>query len=820
MNTSIGDMTAHLVGDGSSYQKMMAEAQATTNRSIPIMQAGLSKVDDMAQSIRGFGYEARGTIRTLMGVAGIGFGFDQIFKSVRLAADAEMMESNFKVMLNSADMAKQLVGDLQKFGAETPLNLGDLQGFSKMLLQAGVSANDLIPTLRTIGDVALGDSNKVHQLTYAFGQVKTFGRLMGGELMQLRNAGFDPLQEIARTTGKNMNQLRQEMEAGGISFEMVKNAFKTATGEGGRFKEGMKEASTTLSGLFSTMQDDIDGFQRALGRGVAGQLSLKDAMKQVSEAAQAATAWFESMSDGSKKVITYVSMAAFAIGALTVGISLLGMGIRFVLGGLNPLTTTLILLSSIGVGWLEVYIDQMGGFENAIKGAKEAINAFVDENGRSIAIVLAAAAAVGALVAAYKLTVLAIGIVNGVLAFFHVQQLIGIGLWLAWKVIVLAAQGAMLLFNTVYSITVSLLGAGAAGNLAFGAATLIAKAAVWLLNAALTVTNVLLGGAALIAAIVTIEAIGVALAVVAAGAYAAYQGFKTLFQVLGKIPTDTGPLVAISNIFGEWVEIIKQVVKTASTDLPLAGKLLKAGFELGVAQIAALWPPLWEFVQKGWAAVWMAVSNNMEMSFNQALFNIAGQTLAMFEDIPGVIDKRKILADLDALNAEIAKARKLDIQVAENQLKDAAKGFKFVDTPEIQKAREGVKAVQDEINKAVATAEKVRTGTDPKKEEDNQFKKMTHDIEKMESALFGGAEALGRFYKYQTTLEMSKAAAGGALGAAGGAQAQHGGEAIPAGSPAAIQRVQEDSNKILGDIKSGIDKLNDKPGLSFQTVNL
>lgn len=330
-------------------------------------------VEVLGMRLRGFGTMAAAVMAPL---AGIGGGIASIFKGVSLAADAEMMESNFETMLGSAAKAKQMVADLQTFAAKTPLNMGDLQGFTKSLLQAGIEMEDMLPTLKMLGDAALGDAQKMHGLAYAFGQVKTMGRLMGGELLQLRNAGFDPLAEISRTSGKSIADLRKEMEQGKISFEQVKEAFRTATSEGGRFANGMEKASTTVSGLFSTMQDDIDATLREIGKSIIEEFNLKGFMKDVSAAAQATTDWFKSLSPGLKTAIaSFVAMTA-AVTVLIGAFFVLNAVVTATFGGFNLVLAAVVAgiagVSVAGAAWA----NSLGGVAKAWAVAKQGAQDF------------------------------------------------------------------------------------------------------------------------------------------------------------------------------------------------------------------------------------------------------------------------------------------------------------------------------------------------------------------------------------------------------------------------------------------------------------
>jgi tape measure domain-containing protein len=299
-------LVVRLMGDGSSFERMMNQAEREADHFNRTMKAGNSTLAGMTSNLKGLA--AAGT--TALAGLGIALGGGAIaVNGVRLAADAEKMESSFKVMLGSASKAKTLMADLQQFAAETPLEMGDLSGFAKMLLQAGVPAKDMTNTLRMLGDVAMGDREKMHGMAYAFQQVRTVGRLTGQELNQFMNAGFNPLQELSRTTGKSMAQLRGEMEKGLISFEMLQGAFRSATGEGGRFAGGMKEASTTLDGLWSTMMDDFNAFQRGIGTRLIEGLRLKELVAAGSKA-------FQWLTDAADKVWQWLLPVRQAVGSL------------------------------------------------------------------------------------------------------------------------------------------------------------------------------------------------------------------------------------------------------------------------------------------------------------------------------------------------------------------------------------------------------------------------------------------------------------------------------------------------------------------------
>jgi len=177
--------------------------------------------------------------------------------AVKAAADMESLTAEFEVMLGSAEAASDMVQDLTQFAAKTPFQVKNLAETTRTLLQFGVAADDVMPTLNMLGDVAGKNSQRLTSLSFAFGKVNSQGRLTGLELKQMIIAGFNPLNIIMEQTGETMEQVRDRMSKGAISADEVANAFKVATSEGGMFYQNMQKQSQTFLGMISTMKDNI-----------------------------------------------------------------------------------------------------------------------------------------------------------------------------------------------------------------------------------------------------------------------------------------------------------------------------------------------------------------------------------------------------------------------------------------------------------------------------------------------------------------------------------------------------------------------------------
>lgn len=190
----------------------------------------------------------------IAGVKGIGHAIASIGRGMAGALkegveyNARMVQyaTSFTTMLGDQAKAQQLVNDLKVEAAKTPFGMKDLAGNMQTLLSFGMSLEDAKKHLHEIGDISQGGAVKMESLTLAFAQMSSTGKLTGQDLQQMINAGFNPLKEISRKTGKSIGELKEDMAKGAISADMVADAFASATSEGGRFYGAMDAQSKNV----------------------------------------------------------------------------------------------------------------------------------------------------------------------------------------------------------------------------------------------------------------------------------------------------------------------------------------------------------------------------------------------------------------------------------------------------------------------------------------------------------------------------------------------------------------------------------------------
>lgn len=288
-------------------QKRELQIVITARDEASKMLSGVSsKFDNLGANLRksALAFSAIGAATT---VATKGF--------IEAAGQMEATKTAFKVLIGDSQLAEKTLQQLFDLEKRTPFTIESVLTESKKLLAMGTSAKDLTKTLSMLGDVAAGVGfEKLPQLTLAFGQIQAKGRLMGTELRQLTEAGFN----LADAMGVTHEKLEQMISDGEVGFEDVRKAFENVTGEGGRFEGLMDKLSQTTPGRLSTLESSIYKLQVAIGT------ALLPAVNRIIDAIIPAAEWLGKFATEHQTLTTIIIAAGLALGALGLAVLVLG----------------------------------------------------------------------------------------------------------------------------------------------------------------------------------------------------------------------------------------------------------------------------------------------------------------------------------------------------------------------------------------------------------------------------------------------------------------------------------------------------------------
>ena len=212
------DLLVRINGDASGFEKALGKSSKQSEG----FAGSLEKAKTGSFALLG----ALTAAGAAVGVLGV--------KAIGSAGQFEQYRVAFETMLGSAEKARNLMGEISEFAKTTPFELPEVVAGTKQLLAFGFAQEELLPTMRRLGDIASGVGVPVGQLTNVFGQVRIAGRLMGQDLLQFTNAGVPLISELAKVMGKPQEEIKELVSQGKIGFKEVEQAIMNMTGEGSK----------------------------------------------------------------------------------------------------------------------------------------------------------------------------------------------------------------------------------------------------------------------------------------------------------------------------------------------------------------------------------------------------------------------------------------------------------------------------------------------------------------------------------------------------------------------------------------------------------
>ena len=196
-----------------------------------------------------------------LAVAGLGAVF------LKTAGDMEQTEIAFETMLGSAEKAQALLKDISDFAARTPFERTEVIAYSKQLLAYGTAAEEIIPTMESLGNIAAGvGKDKLGSIVLAFGKVQTKGKASMEELNILLEAGVPVLDELAKKFNVSKEQVIKMASSGKISFNDLNDSMRALSSGTGKFSGLMEKQSRSFLGIVSNIQDMLTTLAIEIGQ--------------------------------------------------------------------------------------------------------------------------------------------------------------------------------------------------------------------------------------------------------------------------------------------------------------------------------------------------------------------------------------------------------------------------------------------------------------------------------------------------------------------------------------------------------------------------
>lgn len=311
MALTLGDLVAYLKVDDSDFRNKVGRSESRWSKLNTSIGAGATAI--------GAG------VATAIGAAG----------AIGISTASQMEQANigFTTMLGSAEKARSFLGDLQKFAAATPFEFPELQTAASSLISVGIKADDVIPIMRTLGDVTAGmgtGSEGIQRATVALQQMTAAGRIQAEDLNQLRDAGIPVYDLLAKALGKSKAEVADLASKGKLGQDALDKMMKALTTGGGleRFSGLMEKQSHSLAGLWSTVKDTFgQGMAQAIAPvipllkdGLGGAASfLGDVLPKVTSGLQSFVGLLRDIGDWMGEHQTTAQLLGITIGTVLAG---------------------------------------------------------------------------------------------------------------------------------------------------------------------------------------------------------------------------------------------------------------------------------------------------------------------------------------------------------------------------------------------------------------------------------------------------------------------------------------------------------------------
>ena len=229
------------------------------SRQIKRLNTEIDRLQGKKNRLEGVSSSGGGLLGFGLGFAALGLG-----KEIMQAGIGRQMDLTALQTLLGTDAGNRVNAQLLKF-AKDSIYGNEVFNEGKLMAGSGVKAGNIMPILNMIGDIAMGDKERMKSIALAFSEASSTGHLNGRTELMMRTALFNPLESMAKMTGKSVGQLEKDMRKGGISIDMLVKSMEYATGPMGRWHNMMQKMQETPAGKWTAFTGTLRTLAGTIG---------------------------------------------------------------------------------------------------------------------------------------------------------------------------------------------------------------------------------------------------------------------------------------------------------------------------------------------------------------------------------------------------------------------------------------------------------------------------------------------------------------------------------------------------------------------------
>jgi len=220
---------------------------------------------------------------------GVAATFKGMSTGFQLAADVEQAEIAWTTMLGSAEQAKGMLQSITEFSKSTPFELPGLRNAARDAFVFGTAQDQILPTMRVLGDIASGVNAPLDEMAQLYGKVQVAGKLTGETLQQFQTRSIPMQQKLAEAFGVTGAEMTKMISEGKIGFPDVQKVLAGLSAEGGIFHDKMKNQAQGMKGIYAALSTTVGQNLMKIAAGMTEAFDLKAGLQNIVAAGQ----WFE-----------------------------------------------------------------------------------------------------------------------------------------------------------------------------------------------------------------------------------------------------------------------------------------------------------------------------------------------------------------------------------------------------------------------------------------------------------------------------------------------------------------------------------------------
>lgn len=294
-------ITLTVRADTKQFETLMKSAGKTVDDFSKRNKRSLESIANSANNMAG---KVQGAMK-LLGATLIGgsFGLNAFVKE---ASTLQSVRASFESLTGSAEGARKVMAQLNKFSLETAFSADDINAAARTLLGAGVSVDKLGSRMKWLGDIAGATGANLGQLVLPVSQALAKGKLDTQDFYQILNSGAGKVREVLQNelNKRGLGDIMTAMSKGKVSAEILETALKNAASEGGFAFNGAAKQAQTFDGRMSNLQETISnvGLELIGVNKATGEIDPNGIFAQMSEKVEKATKWLEENKEKIKDV--------------------------------------------------------------------------------------------------------------------------------------------------------------------------------------------------------------------------------------------------------------------------------------------------------------------------------------------------------------------------------------------------------------------------------------------------------------------------------------------------------------------------------------